>query len=100
MIKFIMENKGMIAVEVGKEIVEFSVQDFAIFFNKRNSGEFWQFPTKWKQKDSSTVVSGKLIHYPGMETLGDFIRERKHQCKIKNPGKNLDIITNQLNLPL
>lgn len=100
MINSISENKGLITVETGKQTIEFSVQDFAIFFNKRITGEFWQFPTKWKQKESSTVVSGTTIHYPGMETLEDFIRERSHQCKIKNPGKKPHIITNQLNLLL
>mgnify|MGYP003442584773 CR=1 FL=1 len=100
MINSISENKGTITVETGKQTIEFSVQDFAIFFNKRNTSEFWQFPAKWKKKESSTVVSGKKIHYPGVETLEDFIRERSHQCKIKNPGKKPDIITNQLNLSL
>lgn len=89
----------MITVETGKQIIEFSVHDFAVFFNKRNASEFWQFPTKWKKKESSTVVSGTTIHYPGVEILEDFIRERQHQCKIKNPGKKPDI-TNQLNLSL
>ena len=99
MINSISENKGVITVETGKQIIEFSVQDFAIFFNKRNTSEFWQFPTKWKKKESSAVVSDTTIHYPGIETLEDFILERSHQCKIKNPGKKPDI-TNQLNLSL
>lgn len=99
MINSISENKGVITVETGKQTIEFSVQDFAGFFNDRNNCEYWQLPTKWKQKEASTVVSGKTIHYPGVETLGDFIRERQHQCKIKNPGKKPDI-TNQLNLLL
>lgn len=98
---FISENKGVITVESGKHIIEFSVEDFARFFNKRNISEYWQFPTKWKREQYSTVVSGLFIHYPGTETLEDFIRERRHQCKIKTPGKNRDTdITNQLNLSL
>lgn len=100
MINSISENKGTITVETGKQSIEFSVPDFADFFNDRNNCEYWQFPTKWKQKESSTVVSGKTIHYPGVETLEDFIRERQHHCKIKNPGKKPDIISQQLNLLL
>jgi len=58
---FIIENKGVISVESGKQLIEFSVEDFAIFFNKRNTGEYWQFPTKWKKKESSTTVSGNTL---------------------------------------
>ena len=97
---FIMENKGVISVVSGTTFIEFSVEDFARFFTSRNTIEYWQLPTKWKTKESSTVVSGKTIHYPGTETLEDFIRERAHQCKIKNTDKKRDFITNQLNLEL
>lgn len=56
---FIMENKGMITVETGKQVIEFSAPDFADFFNDRNNCEYWQFPTKWKQKNPPPLFQEK-----------------------------------------